>query len=188
MLGMNVAQKLAQEKEDDHDHEGEREHERIFDVRDRGADRLRAIGDEVHVHRARNRLLELRQSRLDAVDDVDRVGARRALDQQDLGQLLAVPGAGAIADRAIRHRRNVPELDRRSVAVGDDHTPELRGVGELVVGVDGQFLAESLKVALRLVDAGVLDGARDLRESEAHGRERVRVEAHLHGRLLLRRR
>ena len=44
----------------------------------RGADGDGAVGEHLHVHRGRQRALQLRQQRLDAVHRLDHVGARLA--------------------------------------------------------------------------------------------------------------
>ena len=54
--------------------------------------------------------------RPDLVDDPDGVGAGLAEDQQHLGPLAVVPGAGARQPGAVDHVGDVAELDRRAVA------------------------------------------------------------------------
>ena len=67
-LGMMVARALRRKSEDHqhHQHDGERQLE--LDVRDRGADGDGAVGQHRDVDRRRQRRLQLRQQRLDAVD------------------------------------------------------------------------------------------------------------------------
>ena len=80
---MSVARDAAQEHED-HQHDqddGERQLE--FDVAHRGADGGGAVGQDGDVDRGRQRRLQLRQQRLDAVDHLDDVGAGLALDVED---------------------------------------------------------------------------------------------------------
>ena len=137
------------------------------------------------MHRARDRLPELRHHRLDPVDDLERVGARRLEDQQDLGRLGSEPGAGAGVSRAVDHGRDVPELDRRAVAVGDDDLAELVGLGQLLVDVEWKLRAAAFEIAGRLERALGIEGRADLREPQSPRRERFGIEPHLHGGLSL---
>ena len=83
-------------------------------------------------HRGR----QLRHRRLDRVDDLDDVGAGLAEDQQQLGALAVVPGAGARPLGAVDHLADVAQPHRRAVAVGDDDVAVARGLEQLVVGVE----------------------------------------------------
>jgi hypothetical protein len=133
--------------------ERERQHERELDIRDGGANRERAIGDEIDVDRARDRLFELRHHRLDPVDDVERVGRRRLEDQQNLGQIGPEPGARAGVLRPVDYGGDVPQLDRRAAAVGDDHLAELVGAGQLLVDVERKLRVVAFEIARRLENA-----------------------------------
>ena len=80
-LGMIVAGRAA-EKQEDHQHDqnnGERRARARHRV-DRGADRLRAVAQHRDVDRRRQRRPQPRQQRLDAIDDLDDIGAGLALD------------------------------------------------------------------------------------------------------------
>ncbi len=64
-LGMMVAGDVAQEQVDHHHHQRDRQHQLELHVADRGADGGGAVGEDLHVERGRQRLLQLRQQRLD---------------------------------------------------------------------------------------------------------------------------
>ena len=81
--GMNVAAAAAQEQEDDEDDQDDGQHQLELHVVHRGADGRRAVGQHRDLHRRRQSALELRQELLDAVDDLDQVGAGLALDVDD---------------------------------------------------------------------------------------------------------
>ena len=55
------------------------------------------------------------------VDDRDGVGVGLALDRQHDGARIVVPGGDLVVLDAVDDARDLVELDRRAVAVGDDH-------------------------------------------------------------------
>ncbi len=94
-LGMTVAEQAAQEQEDHHHHQRDREQQLELHVVHRRADGDRAVGQHRDVDRGGQRRLQLRQQLLDAVDDLDHVGAGLALDVDDDRRLLVRPGGEA---------------------------------------------------------------------------------------------
>ena len=74
---------VAQEQEDHQHDEDDRQHQRELHVVHRLADRHRAVAADRRADSARGQLrLELRQQRLDRVDDLDRVRAGLALNRE----------------------------------------------------------------------------------------------------------
>ena len=90
---------IAQEQEDHHDHQRDRQQQRELHVGDRGADGLGAVGNDVDLDGRRDRGLQHRQHRLDPVDRLDDVGAGLALDRQDDRALLVVPAGDQVVLR-----------------------------------------------------------------------------------------
>ncbi len=91
-LGMMVAGEVAQEQEDDHDHQDHGQHQLELHVFDGAADGGGAVGQHGDVHRRRQGALQLGQQLLDAVDDLDDVGAGLALDVDDHRRGVVHPG------------------------------------------------------------------------------------------------
>ena len=91
----------------------------------------------VEVDRRRDRRLQLRQQRADAVDGLDDVGARLAEDDRcsTAGLPLASPALRTVLDR-VAHVGDVGQPHRRAVAVGDDQRAVLRRLEQLVGGAD----------------------------------------------------
>ena len=88
---MIVAESVAQEQEDHEHDQRDREQQRELHVVDRLANRLRAVDQDRRASPRRAAAARKRgQQRLDGVDDLDRVGARLALDRQHDGAVLAV--------------------------------------------------------------------------------------------------
>ena len=116
----------AQEQEDDHDHQRDGQQQRELNVRDRGANGLGTIADELDLDCRWNRCHQPRQQRLDLVDGLDDVGAGLLVDHQKHaalaigpGRLLGIFGSGdGLAD--------VADAQRPAIAVGhDDVVPVL---------------------------------------------------------------
>ena len=114
-----------------------------------------AVGEHRDVDRRGQRGLQLRQQRLDAVDDLDDVGAGLALDVQD--HRRACRSSRPPAARSRRRRSTSAtsaSVHRRAVAVGDDQRPVVPARQQLVVGADDRGLARPVEAALGLVDVG----------------------------------
>ena len=128
--------------------------------------------------------MNLRQQRLDAVDDLDDIGAGLALHVEDDRRRRVRPGAELGVLRAADDVGDVGEPDRRAVAIGDDEIAVLIGAGELVVGVDRRGLCRAVEIAFRRVDVQIADRGADVVDVEAIGGERLRIELNAHRRPL----
>ena len=80
--GMMRRRHLAQEQEDHHDDQHDRDEQRLLHVADRLADRDRAVVQHFDVDRRRHLRPERRQPVLDRVHHRDRVGVGLTLDRQ----------------------------------------------------------------------------------------------------------
>ena len=174
----------AQEEEDDHHDEPDRQQELELDVFDRGADGRRAVGEDGHLHGRRQRRGELRQERLDAVDDRDRVGAGLTLDVEDDGRRRVHPRGLMDVFDAVDDVGDVGDADGPAVLVGDDERLVRVAGRQLVVGADGVRLLGPVEGALGLVGVGVRDRQLQLRKADAVGRQRRRVRLDADRRLL----
>jgi len=159
-------------------HDGQRQLE--LDVAHRGADGGGAVGEHAHLGRRRQRVLELGQQRLDAVDDRDDVGAGLALHVEDDGGIAVHPGADLGVLRPLRHRSDVGKQHRRPVLVGDDDGVVVVRALDLIVGVDRVGALRPVEIALGRVDVGVGDGGAQVVDVEAVAGElaQVRLDAH----------
>ena len=110
-------------------------------------------------------LRQLRQEVVDAVDDLDDVGARLALDVHDHRRRLVHPRRLAHVLGVVGHVGDVGEPHRRAVALGDDERPVVGAGQELIVGADHVRLARAVEAALRLVDVGGGDGSAHVRRA-----------------------
>ena len=93
--------------------------------------------------------LKCRQQLLDAVDDLDDIGAGLALDVEQDGRRCVHPARRAWCSPAPSiDVRNIAKLHRRAVAVGDDEVVVVRRLSELVVGVDGVGAGRAVETCL----------------------------------------
>src|SRR6267378_757419 len=97
---------------------------------------------------------ELRQQFLDAVDNLDDVGAGLALDIEDDRLLRIHPGGELGVLRPFLGLCDVRQLYRRAVTVGDHQIVVVGGLPDLIVGVDRVGPARSIEAALRHIDIG----------------------------------
>ncbi len=143
-------------------------------------DRHRAIGQELDLDRRRQRRLQLRQQLLDAVDDLDDVGAGLALDIDDDRRLLVGPRREPGILGAVDDVGDVGQAHRRAVAVRDDHALVIAGGLELIVGIDRRRPSGAVEAALGLVRIGIAyRGAQVVERQPVRGqRGRVGLDAH----------
>ncbi len=154
-------------------------------ITDRRADGLGAVGEDRHLDRGRDRGLELRQHRLDAIDRRDDVGAGLPLDGENDRPLLVVPAGKQVVLRSVDRLADIAYPNRRSVLVGDDQRAVGVGREQLIVGVEGVGLARTVQGAFGKIDIGRAEhGAHGL-EADAAGGERLRIDLHADRGLLL---
>ena len=137
-LGNERRPEIAQEQQDHHDDECDGQRQRELDVGDRGADGRGAVEDGLDLDRRRNAGGELRQLRLDLVDGVDDVGAGLLEDREEDAGLVVLVGGDVAVGRGGDRLADVADPDRRAVAIGEDDVVERLGLGDLVVGRDGE--------------------------------------------------
>ena len=182
--GNNRRAEIPEEREDDEDDEADRDEERELDILDRRAHRLGAVGEDLHLDRLRERRLQLRKQRFDAIGDLNDVRAGLALDVQDDGAAVARPRRELRVLDAVDDVGDVLEADRRAVAVRDDDGLIRLRARELIVGRDRVVLPLAVDVALRLVDVGGDERLAHVLDGEAGAGERGGIDLHADGGLL----
>ena len=110
------------------------------------------------------------QELLDAVDDLDDVGAGLALNVDDQRRRRVHPRLQAIVLGPDLDLRDIGEPDRRAVAVGDDRFRVIVRVADLIVGVDRRGLRRPVEISLRRVDVEVGDRGAQIVEVDAQRR------------------
>jgi hypothetical protein len=173
------------QKEEDHQHDQrDRQRQLELDVAHRGADGGGSIGEHADVDRGGQRILQRGQERLDAVDHLNDVGTRLALDVQDHRRLRVHPGTELAVLRALLDLRHVRQAHRRAILVGDHQVLVVVGALELVVGVDRVGARRPVEIALGRIDIGVGDGGAEIVDVEAERGELAGVGLDTHGRAL----
>ena len=105
-------------------------------------------------------------------------------DEQDRG-LIVVPGLRVEILRALDRVADILHPHDGAVPVGDDHVVIVGGLGELVVGGDGEAAGCAVERALGGVGGGGGEHAANVLERQPLGRELGGVDLHPHRRLLL---
>lgn len=98
---------VPQEDEHDHDDQRDGEHQFELDVFHRGANSRRPVGQDFHIDRGGQAVLQGGQDFLDPVGDGDDIGARLTLDGQDDGGGIACPCGKARVFRTVENGRHV---------------------------------------------------------------------------------
>src|SRR6516164_10740684 len=104
--------------------------------------------------RRRQRLLELGHQRPDRIYDGDRIGARGFLDGDALRPLVTEPRTQALVLHRIDSVADILDAHRRAVFVGDDDVAVLRGIEQLIVGIERDRLMLGLDLAFWVVYGG----------------------------------
>src|ERR1700681_2208533 len=181
----NGRPEIAQEYEDNHDDQRHRQQQRELNVADGCADGLGTIGNDIYLDGGRNRGLEHRQHRLDPTHSLNNVGAGLALDRQNDCPLLVEPGGNQLVLSGADGVADIAEVDRRSVAIGDDEFIVFVGLEQLVVGIERVGLTRAVERAFRKVDIGLAEYRAHVLEIDAARCKRLRINLHADGRLLL---
>ena len=168
---------IAQEEKDHQHDEPDRQDQFELHIRDRCADRRRAVGERRHSDGGRQGCLQLRQEALDRVDDLDDVGAGLTLNVQDHRIGGVHPGVQLGVLRRLFDRRDVGEPHRRTVLIGDDGIVVGVGTLELIIGIDRVGLLRPVEISLWRVDVQIADRGAQIVEIEPISGERLRIGA-----------
>ncbi len=111
---------VAQEHENDHDHQADGQHQFELHIVDRRADRIRPIRQNSDLHRRRHRRLERREQQLYAIDHGNDVRARLPLNIDDHRPRIVHPRRLAKILDVVGDVRHVAKPHRRAVSIGND--------------------------------------------------------------------
>ncbi len=173
------------QKQEDHQHdESNREQELVLHVAHRRPDGHGAVSEDGDVHARRETALQLRQKLLDAIDDVDDVRARLALNVHDDGGRRIHPRRLLRVFHAVDDAGHVGHTHRRAVAIGDDDRLVVRAGEDLVVRPDAVALLRSLQIALGLIGIRRRQSAAQILEAQSVRGQSSGIGLHTHGGLL----
>ncbi len=132
----------------------------------------------------RNFLAERRQQLFDVVHHFDGIGAGLALDGENDGALVVVPGGHLVVIYAVDDVAEFFQADRGAVAPGDDDGAVGGGVGERAARLDSERLFIAIQAAGGQIGVTGRDGALYFVDPNAADGELVGVHLHAHGVLL----
>ena len=111
---------VAQENENDGNHQRDGKYERLLDLAQRSADSARAVIGHIKVDGSWNRGAQSWQQRPDPIDGLDDVGTRLAMHDHHHRRLaIEQPDVVAVL-LGIAHRRHVGQAHRRAISPGND--------------------------------------------------------------------
>ena len=128
--------------------------------------------------------LDLRQQRLDRIDNIDDVGPRLALNIQHDCRIGVHPGRQLRVLDAVDNGSHVGEAHRSATAISNDDRAVLNARYETVVVINSPSLVRSVEIALGLVDVRAGERRSQRLETKAVGRQRRRIRTHAHSRAL----
>ncbi len=142
----------AQKDEDHHHHEHDGEGKRDLDVVNGSANGGGSIGENADVYGRRDRSLQRLQSAFDRLDGGDDVRAGNLEHHEKDARLAVAPGGLGRVLRPRDRLTNVAHAHRRPIAISDDDVVPVLGLGQLVVGLDGEGLLGTDQRAFGAVD------------------------------------
>ncbi len=176
---------VAQEQEDHHDDQEDRQAERELDVLDRRIDGRRAIDDRLELDGRRHRLHGLRQQLIDLLDGVDDVGAGLFEDLQHDARMPVLPGLHQHVLGSVDRHANVADAHRGAVLVGDDDIVPGCRFQQLVIVVNRKAVFDTVDRALRGVDRGRRDDVGNVLQLNTQRRNSRRIHLHTNRGFLL---
>ena len=178
--GNDGCRQPAQEQKNHQNDEEDGQQQLEFDVAHRRADGHRAIGENSDLDTRRQRVRELRQQMLDAVDDIYGVGTGLPLHIHDHRGRDVHPGRFLRVFHAVDDMSDIGDAHRCPVSIRDDHRLVVGAGVDLIVRADAVALLRPLQVAFRLIGVrGRETGAQVFEtQSERGKRRRIRLHAH----------
>ncbi|MNS95252.1 hypothetical protein D3C72_1295010 [compost metagenome] len=128
---------LAQEQRHHRHHQHHSDHQGDFHLVQRGADGLGAVDQHLDLHRGGQHRLQRRQRGLNAIHGLDDVGAWLAENHKVHARLRTRPRLNVGIFRTVDDFRDILEVNRCTVLVGNDQLAVFVGVEQLVVGRQG---------------------------------------------------
>ena len=189
-LGMTVAEMFRRNRKITQHDEHQRQHERELHVVDRRLDRLRPVVQRRHVHRLGISLWMRASAAFTPLATLTVFVPGCRWTASTIARLAVDPARGLVVLHVVGDAADIAQVDRRAVAVRDDH------VGERRRRCRAARVACTVSAVLRPPehagrDVHVLGGRPPYTTSssvDASGRERLRVELDAHRVLLLCRR
>ena len=182
---MSVAETLRRNRKITSTTSDDRQHQRELHVVHRFADGLRAVVDDIQLHRGRHLLAERR-----AADRLIRSTTSTVLvpgwrcTTSMMERRVVEPAGHLVVLDAVDDAAQFLQPHRRAVAVGDDQRAVCCGGLELAVGLHGEGLLRPPQRAGGQVDVVLGQGRLHLVDADAARRQQVRVELDAHGVLL----
>ena len=124
------------------------------------------------------------QQRFHAIHYGDDVGTRLALNIHNHRRSRIHPGRLPGVFRSVQHGGDILQSHRRAVLVGHNDRLVAGTAQNLVIRGDGVRLAKTVKVALRLIDIGLVERGAQILHAQPVRRQRGRVDANPHRRFL----
>ena len=174
----------AQEDEHHGGHQEDAQDQRPLHVADRGADGGGAIDGDIQVDGRRDRLLEVGERLLDALDGGEDVRPGLAADDHEDAALAVDPAGQPVVLDVVEDVGHVAQADGRAVLGGDDQLAIGLGAQQLIGRRDVVGDVGAGQRSLRLVGGrGGQRGAHVLQGHPVAG-QRLLIDLHAHGRLL----
>jgi hypothetical protein len=143
-----------------------------------------AVGENLHTHRRRQRMLQLWEQFLNAVRHRDNVCAGLSLHVHDHRRIQVHPCGLLVILGAVDDHRHVGQTDRRSVLVCDHQGTVVGARYQLIVGANGERLPRSVNHSLGLIDVGKANLRTQIFQAQSVGSQRGRVRLNTNGGLL----
>src|SRR6185369_3222981 len=143
------------------------------------------VGKRFDLQGWRNGLLDLRQQRLDPVNDVERRGIAIFLDGQESRALAVYADDVGLRGEAITHPSNIPNVSRCAAdCLNRDAVKLLDGLRSRIGDVDVVFLGTDLGCARRQNQILGADRSDNVESGKTLGLQRCSVQVDLHLALL----
>ena len=175
----------AQEHADHGHHQHDRQHEREFDLVQRGADRVGAVRRNRQLDVAGQLRLQRRQQVADAIDGFDDVGVGLARDEHDDGRLTVEEAQRVDVLGSVEHSGYIGQAHGRAIAPRDHEVLVIGGAAAVAPGrlrIDLQAVAIAVDLALGAVRVGGLDRGAHVLGRDAIAVQRIRHQLDPHGR------
>ena len=132
------------------------------------------------LHRGGNLLPQDGQQLIDGIHHLDGVGPRLALDGQDDGPGVLIPGGDLVVFDAVDHPAQLLQAHGLAAPVGHDQGPIRRRGEELPGGLHREGLVGAVQGAGGQVDVGVLDRLSHLIDAETPAGQALGVQLDAH--------
>ena len=161
-LGTNVARGSRRNRENNQDHQRNRDQQRPLDIVQRGADRARPVERHGDINIAGDRGLEIGQHGAHVVDRLDDIGIGLLGDDQHDRRLAVEQALVAQILHRVLHIGHIAQADIRAISIGNQQVAVLLGQLRLIVGVELEMLIPGLDRPLGTVGIGGGESGADI--------------------------